>query len=179
MSKDLSRLVAFSAILAVLTLSPQTVLAQQCDRACLTGMMTQFISALAAHDPSRLPMADNVRYTEDSRNARLGEGISSEDSLIMFVRPTAPEAPERDDLSFREANAEDGSLYARDIGTDSAFTFASRLSDATRCFLVEEGAHIVHSSWMTTAAAWTREIRRYLSPPEGDGYVYATARFWG
>jgi hypothetical protein len=50
-------------------------LAQQCDRACLTGMMTQFIDAVVAHDPSALPLADDVRYTEDSRNARLGEGI--------------------------------------------------------------------------------------------------------
>jgi hypothetical protein len=38
-------------------------------------MMTRFIDALVAHDPSRLPLADSVRYTEDSRNARLGEGL--------------------------------------------------------------------------------------------------------
>jgi hypothetical protein len=49
--------------------------AQQCDRACLTGLITQFIDALVAHDPSDLPLADNARYTEDSRNAELGDGI--------------------------------------------------------------------------------------------------------
>jgi hypothetical protein len=49
--------------------------AQDCDRACLDGLMTQFIAALVAHDPSGLPLADNIRYTEDSRNARLGEGL--------------------------------------------------------------------------------------------------------
>jgi hypothetical protein len=64
-----------SAMLSVLTLAPSTALAQQCDRACLTGMMTQFIDALVAHDPSKLPMAEGARYTEDSRNARLGDGI--------------------------------------------------------------------------------------------------------
>ena len=37
--------------------------------------MTQFIDALVAHDPSTLPVAENVRYTEDSRLAELGEGI--------------------------------------------------------------------------------------------------------
>ena len=63
------------AVLALL-LWPTTVPAQQkCDRACLTGLMTQFVDALVAHDPSRLPMAKDVRYTEDSRNARLGEGL--------------------------------------------------------------------------------------------------------
>jgi hypothetical protein len=38
-------------------------------------MMTQFIDALVAHDPSKLPLADNVRYTEDSRVAQLGRGL--------------------------------------------------------------------------------------------------------
>lgn len=68
-------LIALSGILFALNLSAPTVRAQTCDRACLTGLMTQFINALVAHDSSRLPLAANVRYTEDSRNARLGEGI--------------------------------------------------------------------------------------------------------
>ena len=79
MSKDrcglLARLIALSGMLSVLSLSPPTVIAQQCDRSCLTGMMTQFINALVTHSSSTLPLAGNVRYTEDSRNARLGEGI--------------------------------------------------------------------------------------------------------
>ena len=67
--------IALSGVFAVLVLAPIPARAQQCDRACLTGLMTQFVDALVAHDPSRLPMAKDVRYTEDSRNARLGEGI--------------------------------------------------------------------------------------------------------
>jgi hypothetical protein len=38
-------------------------------------MMTQFINALVARDHSTLPLAANVRYTEDSRHAQLGQGI--------------------------------------------------------------------------------------------------------
>ncbi len=68
-------LIAISAILSSLSLSPVTVHGQQCDRACLTGMLTQFVNALVAHDHSTLPLAANVRYTEDSRNAQLGQGI--------------------------------------------------------------------------------------------------------
>ena len=64
-----------SAVMLVLGLLPSPALAQQCDRACLTGMMTQFVDALVAHDPSKLPLTKDVRFTEDSRNARLGEGI--------------------------------------------------------------------------------------------------------
>jgi len=69
-----ARLIALSGILFALT-TPPGALAQTCDRACLAGMMTQFVDALVAHDPSALPLAGEVRYTEDSRNARLGEGI--------------------------------------------------------------------------------------------------------
>ena len=68
-------LVVLPAMLGALTLSSPPAHAQACDRACLTGLMTQFIDALVAHDPSKLPLADNVRYTEDSRNAKLGDGV--------------------------------------------------------------------------------------------------------
>lgn len=67
--------VVVSGLLSLLSFSSSPVFAQDCDRACLTGLMTEFIDALVAHDPSGLPLADNARYTEDSRNARLGEGI--------------------------------------------------------------------------------------------------------
>jgi hypothetical protein len=68
-------LAALPAFLCVLIVSSPPAHAQTCDRACLTGLMRQFIDALVAHDPSKLPLADNVRYTEDSRNAKLGDGI--------------------------------------------------------------------------------------------------------
>lgn len=46
-----------------------------CDRACLEGLMTGYIEALASGDPTRLPVADSVRVTEDSREIALGEGL--------------------------------------------------------------------------------------------------------
>jgi len=49
--------------------------AQDCDRACLKDMVTKYLNAMAAHDPSRLPLTANVRFTEDSRELRLGEGL--------------------------------------------------------------------------------------------------------
>ena len=30
----------------------------------------------------------------------------------------------------------------------------------------------MHASWVTTGAAWTRELGRYIVPPRGDAYVY-------
>jgi len=67
--------VAISGLLVLWGFPTSAVLAQTCDRTCLTGLMTRFVDALVANDPSSLPLAENVRYTEDSRNATLGEGI--------------------------------------------------------------------------------------------------------
>jgi hypothetical protein len=50
--------------------------AADCDRACLTGLLTQYVDAVVAHDPSKLPLAGkNVRFTEDSQEIALGEGV--------------------------------------------------------------------------------------------------------
>jgi hypothetical protein len=38
-------------------------------------MITKYIDALVAHDPSMLPLAANVRFTEDSKAMKLGEGL--------------------------------------------------------------------------------------------------------
>lgn len=49
--------------------------AADCDRACLKGMITQYVDAMVAHDPSRLPVAANVRFTEDTKEIPLGDGL--------------------------------------------------------------------------------------------------------
>ena len=37
-------------------------------------MITKYVDALVAHAPPSLPLAENVRFTEDSRQLSLGEG---------------------------------------------------------------------------------------------------------
>ncbi len=49
--------------------------AADCDRACLKGLITKYVDAIVAHDPSTLPLAANVRFTEDSKDLKLGEGL--------------------------------------------------------------------------------------------------------
>lgn len=63
------------AALALLAFHATPARAAECDRAYLAGLMTQYIDALVAHDPSRLPLAETVRFTEDSRVLPLGEGV--------------------------------------------------------------------------------------------------------
>lgn len=49
--------------------------ANSCDRACLNGLIEQYLSALVAHDPSKLPLAKNVKFTEDGVRLELGDGL--------------------------------------------------------------------------------------------------------
>jgi hypothetical protein len=46
-----------------------------CDRACLTAMMDRYTAALLQHDRSALPLADDVRFTENTALLNVGEGI--------------------------------------------------------------------------------------------------------
>ena len=53
----------------------QMLAAGRCDRTCLIGLTDQFFAALAAHDASRLPLRDDVRYTENGQVLRLNDGL--------------------------------------------------------------------------------------------------------
>ncbi len=46
-----------------------------CDRACLAKIADSYFAALAAHDPSKLPLAPNVKYTETGVVKKLGQGL--------------------------------------------------------------------------------------------------------
>jgi hypothetical protein len=49
--------------------------AQTCDRDCLRSMTTAYLDAMLRHDPSLLPLAPDVRFTEDTRELQPGEGL--------------------------------------------------------------------------------------------------------
>jgi hypothetical protein len=49
--------------------------AADCDRTCLKGLITAYVDAMVAHNPSKLPLGANVRFTEDSQELQLGDGL--------------------------------------------------------------------------------------------------------
>jgi len=68
--------VAHVVILAALTVVPAArAQGAKCDRACLGEIMTRYLNAMVAHDPSAIPVAPTVKFTEDSKVIKLGEGI--------------------------------------------------------------------------------------------------------
>lgn len=46
-----------------------------CDRECLNGIVDSYLSALVANDPSAAPLADDIRYTENTDVLEVGEGM--------------------------------------------------------------------------------------------------------
>ena len=46
-----------------------------CNRACLEDLVNQYLAALVAHDPKRLPLSADVMYTENDQRIDLGDGF--------------------------------------------------------------------------------------------------------
>jgi hypothetical protein len=46
-----------------------------CDRACLTGIMDQYLNAMVANDSKKAPVAANIKYTENAARLPLNEGL--------------------------------------------------------------------------------------------------------
>jgi hypothetical protein len=46
-----------------------------CNRACLEGVVDQYLAALVKHDPKGLPLSEDVIYTENSQVLKVGDGF--------------------------------------------------------------------------------------------------------
>src|SRR3984957_242015 len=83
--------------------------AVDCDRTCLNGFVDQYMAAVAAHDPSKLPHTANVRYSENNVEMPLGEGLwQSSDgwgSYKVYV-----DDPQAGEVGFLAVSNEDGNL---------------------------------------------------------------------
>jgi hypothetical protein len=66
--------IAFTAALPLLALVSAQAQNAPCDRACLEGLISNYLTALAAHDPGRLPVAPGVKYVENDQPLALGTG---------------------------------------------------------------------------------------------------------
>ena len=68
-----SRIAATGAWLLCALISAQAQTGK-CDRTCLEGMISTYLTALAAHDAGRLPTAPGVKYAENDQPLRIGTG---------------------------------------------------------------------------------------------------------
>lgn len=47
----------------------------KCDRACLEKVIDDYLAAVVAHDPKRLPLSADVKYTENNQVVAVGDGF--------------------------------------------------------------------------------------------------------
>jgi hypothetical protein len=95
--------------------------ADACDRECLRGFLTTYLNALVAHTPAALPIAANVKFTEDNTQKKLGEGLWRTASKLRAFR--------QDVLDVKQSTA--ASLAVLEEGSSPAL-FALRLRIAER-----------------------------------------------
>ncbi len=52
-----------------------TQAAQTCDRQCLVNLMKSYLAALVAHNPQAVPFDKDVKFTENTANIPVGDGL--------------------------------------------------------------------------------------------------------
>lgn len=52
-----------------------TQAAQTCDRQCLVNLMKNYLAALVAHNPNAVPFDKDIKFTENTANIPVGDGL--------------------------------------------------------------------------------------------------------
>lgn len=82
---------ALAAVAALLALGIGRPAAAQgaCDRKCLEGFVDRYLDAAVKHDPKAVPLAANVRFTENGQRLAIGDGmwrsLKSKGAYRLFV----------------------------------------------------------------------------------------------
>jgi hypothetical protein len=68
----------------------------QCDRMCLVEFMNKYLAGFIGHDPSRVPWADKVEFTENNARMTIGDGswavvTGKEDNTLIVADPLTGE----------------------------------------------------------------------------------------
>jgi hypothetical protein len=134
--------------------------AAACDRACLRGLIDRYLAALVRHDPASLPLARNVRFTEDARELPPGSGFWMTAGELGTYR--------QDFLDVRGATA--GSLVVVKEG-DRPVLLALRLKIAAGR-ITEIETMVVHNekegAFMDVANLKTASAAMAVTPPPGQ-----------
>ncbi len=75
MRNTFAALVMFAGLVAGQIVDPRAAFESGCDRACLTGVLGQYLNAMAANDSSKAPFAANAKYTENTARLPLNQGL--------------------------------------------------------------------------------------------------------
>jgi hypothetical protein len=97
-------------------LAAQTAKSGACDRACLEGLVDQYLDAMTAHDPKLVPLAKNVKFTEDGQKLAIPDGLWNsmvgKGTYRLFV-----DDPQAGSVAFIGTIKEEGRTASEPIGS--------------------------------------------------------------
>lgn len=73
--------------------------ASACDRACLEAITNKYLDAIVAHDPSKAPLAPDVKYAQDNVPLKIGDALWATASEMGKYRHYFAD-PERGDVGM-------------------------------------------------------------------------------
>lgn len=143
----------------------QATRARRYERAHLEGLADEYLDALSAHDPGRLPLSDDVRFTENGQELEPGDGLWATFSGLGTYRHHIT-----DTLAGQEALVatvrENGAgaililrLKVEDELVTQIETFVIRAPDSTERY---EQLGTLDPMWFTAAAPSERASREEL-----------------
>ena len=87
--KTVLALAATGAMLALSSAGPAAAQSGSCDRKCLEGFVDRYLDAAVKHDPKAVPLAADVRFTENGQRLAIGDGmwrsLKSKGTYRLFV----------------------------------------------------------------------------------------------
>lgn len=172
-----SKLIAATCIVLCLPAASRAAAAAGtgCDRTCLAGFITVYLDALQAHDPGKLPVTANVRFTENGVAIPLGEALWATINGLGAYR-----------VDYLDTQAQQAASHVAFIENGKAGLMALRLK--IRDGKIEEvetvlnrGAPMaltmppVESLWTQAEPSSTRLTREQLAA-ETENYLKAVSR---
>lgn len=78
-----------------------------CDRACLNDIVDQYLASVASHDPSKAPLARDVKFSENGQMLKVGDGLWQTASGLPTYKVLADD-PEAGEVMFMGVISENG-----------------------------------------------------------------------
>ncbi len=107
--------------LAAIVASGHLALAQNpgCSRECLRGLLDSYVAAMTRHDPAKLAVSPAVKFTENGKALKLGEGLWQ----------TATAVPYRSYAFDTQSGAAALHAVVRENGVPASFTLRIKVAE--------------------------------------------------
>lgn len=140
-----------------------TCLAQSaaaCDRECLHGVITTYLHALVKHDTSRLPLADDVRITEDS--------VEKSIDAVRLVRSVTRVRAYRQDFIDERAGVAGADVVVEESGAPLLLVLRIKVANEqiTQIETVATRSRAEGAIFNIDALDWPSEVMSYVPRPE-------------